>query len=411
VARHAPEPHRRRHRRDHARRNRPLLRTLTLPAVPPFTEEHEELRASARGFIERELAPHAERWEREHWFGNEAFEKLASQGLLGLKYPECYGGQGGDYLHEAVLAEELARIGSGGVAAGLGAHISIATPPIWKFGSEEQKQRYLPGLCDGSLIAAHGMSEPSSGSDAFSLLTTATPTDDGWALNGSKTFVTNAPEADVLVVFATTDRNLGFAGLCAFLLQRDTPGLTVGAPLKKMGLNSSPMSELFLADCRVPRAQLIGPEGAGMAVFNDAMLWERGLILAASVGTMRRHLELSVAYASERKQFGKSIGQFQAISHRIADMRLRLETSRLMLHRFARLLDEGAATAADAALTKLQLSDSLVHSAMSAMEIHGGYGYMAEYPFEREVRDALGSRIYSGTSDMLRNVVAHSLGL
>ena len=381
---------------------------MTVTAAPTGLDEDQLLLyESVAEFARRELGE-----EPAPAFSREAWAKCAELGLHGLPVPVEYGGSGASATTTAAALEALGYgCRDNGLIFSLNAQLWAIERPLVRYGSDEQKQRYLPGLCDGTLIAAHGMSEPSSGSDAFSLLTTATAADDGWVLNGSKTFVTNAPEADLVVVFATTDRNLGFAGLCAFLLDRDTPGLTVGGPLKKMGLNSSPMSELFLSDCPVTRAQLIGPEGAGMAVFNDAMLWERGLILSASVGTMRRHLELSVAYATERKQFGKSIGQFQAISHRIADMRLRLETSRLMLYRFARLLDDGAATAADAALTKLQLSDSLVHSAMSAMEIHGGYGYMAEYPFEREVRDALGSRIYSGTSDMLRNVVAHSLGL
>jgi alkylation response protein AidB-like acyl-CoA dehydrogenase len=332
--------------------------------------------------------------------------------LLGLPVAQEHGGLGAS---ATTIAAALEGLGYGcrdnGLIFSLNAQLWACERPLIRFGSDAQKKRYLPGLADGTLIAAHAMSEPGSGSDAFALRTTAVAESDRWVLNGSKTFVTNAPEADVVVVFATTDRALGFAGLCAFIVERDAPGLSVGAPLRKMGLQSSLMSEVFLDDCEVAREALIGSAGAGMHVFNDAMLWERGLILAAAVGTMRRHLELCVAYAAERKQFGKPIGQFQAISHRIADMRLRLDTSHLMLYRFARMLDDGTATAADAALTKLQLSDSLVHSAMSALEIHGGYGYMADYPWEREVRDALASRIYSGTSDMLRNVVAHALGL
>ena len=388
---------------------------MTSPAAPAtpagLDEDQQLLYDSVATFAQRELGddPPA---DGHAAFPRDAWRKCADLGLLGLSVPAEYGGSGAS---ATTIAAALEALGYGcrdnGLIFSLNAQLWAIERPLIRFGSDALKARYLPGLADGSLLGAHGMSEPESGSDAFSLRTTATAAGDGWVLNGSKTFVTNGPEADVFVVFATTDRNLGFAGLCAFLVERDAPGLTVGAPFRKMGLQTSPMSELFLDGCEVPGGALIGPAGAGMHVFNDAMLWERGLILAASVGTMRRHLELSVAYASERKQFGKAIGQFQAVSHRLADMRLRLETSRLMLYRFARLLDEGTATAADAALTKLQLSDSLVHSAMSAMEIHGGYGYMSEYPFEREVRDALASRIYSGTSDMLRNVVAHSLGL
>jgi alkylation response protein AidB-like acyl-CoA dehydrogenase len=372
-------------------------------------EDELQLYRSVAAFAQRELAGLP---ADDEAFPREAWRKCAELGLHGLPVPVEHGGSG---ARATTIAAALEALGYGcrdnGLIFSLNAQLWACERPLVRYGTEEQKRRYLPALCDGTLVAAHGMSEPESGSDAFSLRTTATADHDGWVLNGSKTFVTNAPEAGLFVVFATTDRKLGFAGLCGFLLERDTPGLTVGPPLHKMGLRSSPMSELFLDDCRVPADALLGPAGAGMAVFNDAMLWERGLILAASVGTMRRHLELSVAHASERAQFGKPIGQFQAVSHKLADMRLRLETSRLMLYRFARMLDAGTATAADAALTKLELSDSLVHSGLAAMEVHGGYGYMSEYGFEREVRDALASRIYSGTSDMLRNVVAHSLGL
>ena len=221
----------------------------------------------------------------------------------------------------------------------------------------------------------------------------------------------NTVAVGLFVVLATTDSRLGFAGLCAFLVERDAPGLTIGPPFSKMGLRSSPMSELFFDDCELEPTSLLGAPGAGMAIFNEAMLWERGLILAASVGTMHRHLEQCVRHARERRQFGKPIGTFQAVSHRIAEMRLRLETSRLMLYRLADRLDAGSASPLDAALTKLHLSESLVQSSLAMLEIHGGYGYVTDAGLERELRDALASRIYSGTSDMLRNVIAHQLGL
>jgi len=230
-------------------------------------------------------------------------------------------------------------------------------------------------------------------------------------LNGSKTFVTNGPDSDLFVVFAATDRSLGFAGLSGFLVDRATPGLEVGGAFSKMGLRSSHLSELFLSDCELPRESMLASPGAGMAIFNTAMRWERGLILAAAVGTMRRQLERCLEYAAQRVQFGQPIGAFQAVSHRIADMRLRLETSRLMLYRMARLLESGAASDVDAALTKLHLSESFVESSLAALQIHGGYGYMTEYGLERDVRDALAARIYSGTSEMQRNVVARHLGL
>jgi alkylation response protein AidB-like acyl-CoA dehydrogenase len=245
----------------------------------------------------------------------------------------------------------------------------------------------------------------------MSLSTAATRTDDGLVLNGSKTFATNAPESDVFVVFATTNRQLGFAGLSAFLVDRDTPGLDVGRPFSKMGLRTSHLGEVFFADCVIPEDALLGSVGAGLAIFNSSMRWERSLILAPAVGTMRRQLERSVAYARERVQFGQPIGSFQAVSHRLADMKLRLETAHLMLYRMAGLLDAGTATDLDAAMTKLHLSESLVKSSLDAVQIHGGSGYVSETGLERDVRDALGSRIYSGTSDMQRNVIARHLGL
>lgn len=385
------------------------------PLVDLFGLDDDQLLLyeSVVSFAKRDLNPgQAGARDGEEASLREAWSKCAELGLQGMPVPLEYGGAGAT---ATTMAAALEALGYGcrdnGLIFSLNAQLWACERPLVRFGSDEQKRRYLPGLCDGTLVAAHGMTEPESGSDAFSLKTTAAARGDRWILNGSKTFVTNAPDGDLFIVFATTDQRLGFAGLCAFAVERDSPGLTVGPPLAKMGLRSSPMGELFFDGCEIAAESLIGAVGAGMAVFNDAMLWERGMIMAASVGTMRRQLEECLSYAGDRKQFGKPIGSFQAVSHRIADMRLRLETSRLMLYRFARLLDAGDATALDAALTKLQLSDSLVHSSLSALEIHGGYGYMAEYPFERDFRDALASRIYSGTSDMLRNVVAHHLGL
>jgi alkylation response protein AidB-like acyl-CoA dehydrogenase len=283
--------------------------------------------------------------------------------------------------------------------------------PIVRFGSEEQKRRYLPGLCDGSLVAAYALSEPEAGSDALSLRTRAERRATGYVLNGTKTFVTNAPEADVFLVFATTNVATPFAGLCAFLVDRDTSGLSVGPPLEKMGLRSSPMSQVFLEECEVGPGQLVGKPGGGMAIFSSSIQWERGCILAGTVGTMRRQLERCVAYARDRRQFGQPIGQFQAVSHRIVDMKVRLENARLLLYRVARLMDTQEATALDSAITKLYISESYVQSSLDALQVHGGYGYMKEYELERDVRDAIASRIYSGTSDVQRNIVASSLGL
>jgi alkylation response protein AidB-like acyl-CoA dehydrogenase len=387
-------------------------RSPTLPGPDRLDAEQRELRRSVAGFAAARLGEELERRDHESEFSRTAWQRCAEMGLQGLPVPVEYGGVG---ARATTIAAALEGLGYGcpdnGLIFALNAQMWAVEHPLVAFGSEEQKRRYLPGLCDGSLIGAHGMSEPGSGSDAFSLSTSARREDAGWVLNGSKTFVTNAPEADLLLVFATTDRRLGFAGLCAFLVERATPGLEVGRPFRKMGLRTAHLSELFLDDCRLPTEALLGEPGGGMAIFNSSMRWERSLILAASVGTMRRQLERCVAYARERVQFGSPIGGFQAVSHRIANMRLRLETAHLMLYRMAELLESGEGGDLDAAMTKLHLSESLVASSLDALAIHGGYGYVGESGLEREVRDALGGQIYSGTSDMQRNLIARHLGL
>lgn len=382
------------------------------PHPDPLDDEQRLLKQSVVEFAQGELGGDLEERDRDGTFSREAWVKCAQIGLLGLPVPVEYGGLG---VSATTIAAALEGLGYGcadnGLIFSLNAQMWACEHPIVHFGTEAHKHRYLPRLCDGSLIAAHGMTEPGSGSDAFSLTTTATAAEGGWVLNGSKTFVTNAPESDLFVVFATTDRSLGFAGLSAFLVERDFPGLAVGSPFSKMGLRTSHLSELFFSDCEVPEDALLGAPGAGMAIFTSSMRWERSLILASAVGTMRRQLERSLGYARERVQFGQPIGAFQAVSHRLAEMKLRLETAHLMLYRIAALLDAGTATDLDAALTKLHLSESLVQSSLDALQIHGGYGYVTESGLERDVRDALASRIYSGTSEMQRNVIARHLGL
>jgi alkylation response protein AidB-like acyl-CoA dehydrogenase len=377
-----------------------------------LTDEQEALRAAVVEFAQKELNEDLLHREGEGQFARAAWQKCANFGLLGLPIPEEYGGAGSDILTTMVALEGLGfGCADNGLIFSLNAQLWAVETPIVRFGTEVQKQRYLPELCRGSLIGAHAMTEPGSGSDAFALATTARETGSGFVLTGSKTFVTNAPEADVFLVFATTNRERGFAALCAFLVHRDTPGLSVGGHLSKMGLRTSPMSEVFLDECEVSREQLLGRAGAGMAIFNTAMRLERSCILASCIGTMQRQLDRSIAYAKERRQFGHPIGSFQGISHKIVDMKLRLETARLLLYHVGWLIDEGKSPTLEAALTKLHLGESFLQSSLDAVQIHGGYGYMSEYELERDVRDAVGGRLYSGTSEMLRNIVARSLGL
>ncbi len=377
-----------------------------------WTPEQREYRDSVVKFANARLRDGVRERDRDHVFSREWWKACAEIGIQGLPVPGEYGGAGADASTIMLALEGLGYgCADNGLTFALNAQMWAFEVPLVKFGDEAQKRRYLPGLCDGSLIAAQGMSEPESGSDAFSLTTSARRRDGSYVLNGRKTFVTNAPEADVLLVYASTEPAGGFAGLSAFLIDRGHPGLSVGKPLDKMGLRTSPMSELFLDGCELPEGAMLGRPGSGMAMFNLAMLWERSCILASAVGSMQRQLERCIDYAKERRQFGQPIGGFQAVAHKIADMKVRLETARLLVYRLGWLLDRGRAKAHDSALVKLHVSECFLQSSLDALQIHGGYGYMTEYELEREVRDAVASRIHSGTSDMQRNLVARFMGL
>lgn len=283
--------------------------------------------------------------------------------------------------------------------------------PILSFGTEPQKQKYLPGLCSGDLIGAHGMTEPDTGSDAYNLRTRAVRTGDGYVLNGTKMFVSNAPVADMAVVFATIDPSKGMWGITGFLVDVGTPGFSISRSIEKMGLRTSPMGELILQDCFVPLESRLGPEGTGARIFNHSMEWERSCILAGHLGVMERQLERSIEYARERVQYHQPIGKFQSVANRIVDMKVRLETARLILYKVAWLKKMGKPTAMEAAMAKLYLSECFVQSGLDAIRTLGGYGYMTEFEVERDLRDAIGGTIYSGTSDIQRNIIARLLGL
>jgi alkylation response protein AidB-like acyl-CoA dehydrogenase len=377
-----------------------------------WSEEQRQLREEIVRFAQRELNDDLLPRDSDGTFSPESWKKCAAVGIQGLPVPERYGGGEFDPLTVLVALEALGYgCKDNGLIFSLNAQMWSCEIPILRFGTEEQKQRYLPGLCDGSLIGVQAMTEPGSGSDAFSMRSTAVRRNGHYVLNGTKTFITNAPIADVFVVFAKTDPAKGFAGIAAFLVNRDAPGLSVGRPFHKMGLRTSPMSEVVLAGCEVPEESLLGPPGGGMSIFNTSMDWERGFILACAVGTMERQLEQCLAYARQREQFGQPIGRFQAVAHKIVDMKIRLETARMLLYRLGWMKGRGKTSPLESAMVKLYLSESFVHSSLDALQIHGGYGYMAEFEVERDVRDALGSRLYSGTSEIQRNLVARYLGL
>jgi alkylation response protein AidB-like acyl-CoA dehydrogenase len=377
-----------------------------------WTAEQEGLRSDVVAFAQSSLNDDIIRRDADHEFSPTAWKRCAEFGIQGLPIPEEYGGGGADPLTVMLVMEALGYgCRDNGLIFSLNAQMWSCEIPLLRFGTEEQKRRYLPGLCDGSIIGVQAMTEPDSGSDAFSLTTSARPDGDGWVLNGTKIFVTNGPIADVFVIFATTDPAKGFAGLSAFVVDRDTPGLSIGQTFRKMGLRTSPMSELVLNDCVIGKEHELGKPGAGMAVFNSSMEWERSCILASTIGTMQRQLERSIEHARQRKQFGQPIGKFQAVSHKIVDMKVRLETARLLLYRLGWLKGQGKSAPMESAMVKAYLSECFLHSSLDALQIFGGYGYMEEYEIEREVRDAVGSRLYSGTSEIQKNIVAGYLGL
>lgn len=380
--------------------------------MPIWTAEQLAYRDAVRDMAVNTLNDKLALRDAASHFSDDAWRSCAQVGLQGLPIPEEYGGSDAGALTMALAMETLGyHCRDNGLIFSLNAQMWSCEMPILKFGTEEQRRHYLPALCNGSLIAAHGMSEPATGSDAFSMSTRATPDGEHFVLNGRKTWTTNAPVAGVYLVFARVEGRTGLAAIAAFLVEAETPGVHAGSEIEKMGLRTSPMSELLLEDCRVPASAMLGSVGAGMAIFNSSMEWERSFILAAAVGTAARHLDETVAYATSRHQFGRPIGNNQAVSHRIVDMRVRLEAARLFLYDLATKRDQGAVSPVDSAIAKLFLSEMVVQSSLDALQVHGALGYTVEFGLEREVRDALASRIYSGTSDLQRSIIASRMGL
>jgi hypothetical protein len=377
-----------------------------------WTPEQLAYREATLAFAKKELQDDVVRRDREGQFGRELWNKCGAFGIQGLPFPAEYGGAGLDVLTTVLGLESVGyACPDNGLLFALAAQMWSVQMPIFRFGTEEQKQRYLPRLCSGEWIGAHGMSEPDSGSDAFSLRTRAQRRADGYVLNGTKTFVSEAPVADVYVVFATLDPAQGALGVTGFIVERGQPGFSVGRDIEKMGLRTSPMSELVMEDCFVPEGNRLGREGRGAQVFNDSMEWERGCILAGAVGAMARMLDDSVRYVRGRRQFGQPVGHFQTVANRVVDMRVRLESARLFLYRAAWAKEQGKDPSVAAALAKLVISEAWVDSALDGVRLRGGYGYATEYQAERDLRDSVGGLLASGTSDIQRNMLARSLGL
>jgi len=378
-----------------------------------LSDEQKALRDSIVRFAQRELSEGVVARDRAQEFPRDLWRKCASVGVQGLPVPEEYGGSGAAPLDCAIALEALGYgCRDGGLVFSLCAHLLACVVPLMKHGSDAQKRRYLPALCDGTLVGMHAITEPGSGSDSFAMRAQAKRDGNGWLINGTKTFVSNGPVGDVAIVFAVSDPSKGFhGGVTAFVVETATPGFAAGSKFEKMGLRTSPVGEIFLQDVRVAEEAVLGTVGGGAAVFATAMDWERILLVASHVGVMSRLLETSVAYARTRTQFGQAIGKFQAIAHRIADMKVQLEAARLLVYQSAWRLGNVRNASLDASIAKLFVSESLVRAALDTVQIHGGYGFMAEYEVERSLRDAVGSTIYSGTSEMQRNIIARWLGL
>ncbi|MCE9602815.1 MAG: acyl-CoA dehydrogenase family protein [Gemmatimonadetes bacterium] len=378
-----------------------------------FTSEQRQLRDDVSRFAREVLNEGLVERDRTQSFRRDLWVECAKMGLCGLPVPEEYGGTGLDPLTSAIALEALGHgCRDGGLTFSICAHLLSCVVPIWKHGSEEQKRKYLPGLCDGTLIGVHAMTEPGSGSDAFNLSTRAVPDGDGFRINGTKTFISNGPVADVVIVFTMTDKAKGFhGGTTPFIVEKGTPGFHTPKALEKMGLRTSPLGELVFEDVWVPASAAVGGVGGGAAMFTQAMDWERTLLFAAHVGTIERLLETAVEYARTRQQFSQPIGKFQAVSHKIADLKVQLEAARLLTYRAASRLETSRSVSLDAAMAKLFVSETLVKTALDVLQIHGGYGYMTDFEVERAVRDALGSTLYSGTNEMQRNIIARWSGL
>ena len=378
-----------------------------------WTEEQLAYKQRVIAFAEQELNDGLVDRDRQAEFSREHWNKCARFGILGLSVPAQFNGGVDTDFPTAMLAMEGMGRGcrDNGLTFALNAQMWTVQLPIAQFGTDLQKTKYLPPMCSGDSIGAHAITEPETGSDVFSMTARAEPTEGGYLLNGMKHYISLGPVADLALVFATLDPELGRWGVTAFLVECASPGITASPARDKMGLRTVPMGELYFENCFVPSENRLGPEGAGVSLSTNSLEWERCCILASQLGAMERQLEECIDYARERRQFGQPIGKFQAVSHRIVDMKLRFETSRLMLYKVAWLKQQGRSVMTEAALLKLHLSECFVQSSLDAIRIHGGKGYMTEAGIERDLRDAVGGTIYAGTSDIQRNIVAGMLGL
>ncbi|MBR3118181.1 acyl-CoA dehydrogenase [Oceanobacillus profundus] len=373
-----------------------------------LTEEQEMLRKMVRDFAERDVEPTAAERDEEERFDRGIFDKMAELGLTGIPWPESYGGIEADYVSYCIAVEELSRVcASTGVT--LSAHLSLASWPIYKFGNEEQKKNFLTRLATGEALGAYALSEPGAGSDVVSMKTTAKEDGDHYVLNGSKVWITNGGVADIYIVFAKTDADAKHKGISAFIVEKGTDGFAFGKKEKKLGIRSSPTTELIFENCRIPKENLLGVEGEGFTIAMTTLDGGRNGIAAQALGIAQGALDAAVAYAKEREQFGKPIAVNQGISFKLADMATEIEAARLLTYQAAWLESKGLPYGKASAMSKLFAGDVAMRTTVEAVQIFGGYGYTKDYPVERYMRDAKITQIYEGTNEIQRLVIGRML--
>jgi hypothetical protein len=373
-----------------------------------YTPEQQHLRKTVRAFCEAEIKPHVMEWDESQTFPDQVFRKLGELGVLGAVFPEELGGTGYSYVDYSLVMEELARVDPS-VALCVAAHVSLCTNHIYLAGNDEQRQRYIPKLASGEWIGSWALTEPESGSDAGGTHTRAVRDGDCWVINGSKTFTTNGQVADVCVVMAVTDRAASSHGISAFLVEKGTPGFRPGKKENKLGMRCSPTNEMILTDCRVPASQLCGKQGEGFVDALRILDGGRISIAALAVGIAQGAYEASLRYSKQRKQFGRFISEFQAIQHKLADMATDIDASRLLTQRAAWMKDSGQNVNKESSMAKLFASETAVRVADEAVQVHGGYGFLKDYPVEKFYRDVKLCTIGEGTSEIQRLVIARQL--
>ena len=382
---------------------------MTEPRWELFTEEHEELRKSVRAFVEREIRPYVDEWEEKKDFPRALYERMGELGFLGLKFPEEYGGSGPDYIADAVVVEELAKCGSGGVAAGIGGHKDLGSLYVYRFGNDEQRKRWLVPSIQGQLIGALGVTEPNAGSDVAGITTKAVRDGDHYVISGQKAFITNGSKADYVVTAVRTGGE-GYGGISLIVVEKDTPGFTTRR-METVGWWTSHTGELFFDECRVPAQNLLGAEGEGFVHIMKNFQWERLIMALGAVASAQQILELGIDYAKDRTAFGRPVSKFQVWRHRFADLQTEIEAARALTYHALRKFIAGEDALREVSMAKWFATELDWKVADEALQVHGGYGYMMEFPVQRAWRDSRLGPIGGGTTEIMKEIIARTYGL